>query len=113
MSMTNDQICGAISYGWPGKEYSVRGDKVIFIEGVANLPANAELQSALDAYAAHVSATAYRGKRAAEYPVIGDQLDAIWKELNARRINGENLVQDADDMLDAVLAVKRAHPKPE
>ena len=47
------------------------------------------------------------------YPSTGDQLDALWKELNYRRLQGEDLVQDADDMLGAVPAVKQAHPKPE
>lgn len=55
----------------------------------------------------------YKQLRADEYPAIGDQLDAIWKELNARRLKGENLTQDADDMLGQILAVKRKHPKPE
>ena len=58
-------------------------------------------------------ATAYRDARRDAYPPIGDQLDSIWKELNYRRLQGEDLVQDADDMLGAVLAVKSAHPKPE
>jgi len=58
-------------------------------------------------------ATAYRDARRDAYPPIGDQLDSIWKELNYRRLRGEDLVQDADDMLGAVLAVKSAHPKPE
>ena len=58
-------------------------------------------------------ASAYRDARRDAYPPLGDQLDALWKELNYRRLQGEDLVQDADDMLGAVLAVKQAHPKPE
>jgi len=58
-------------------------------------------------------ASAYRDARRDAYPPIGDQLDALWKELNYRRLQGENLIQEADDMLGAVLAVKSAHPKPE
>lgn len=54
----------------------------------------------------------YEQLRAKEYPPIGDQLDAIWKELNYRRLNGETLVQDADDMLGKILAVKQKYPKP-
>ena len=50
-------------------------------------------------------------KRREEYPDIGDQLDAIWKELNNLRMNGENLVSDADSMLGKILAVKKNHPK--
>ena len=50
--------------------------------------------------------------REKSYPSIGDQLDAIWKELNNKRLAGENLVSDADDMLGQILAVKKKYPKP-
>ena len=55
----------------------------------------------------------YKDDRRSEYPDIGDQLDALWKELNYRRLNGDNLVQDADDMLGQILAVKAKYPKGE
>lgn len=42
----------------------------------------------------------YRNKRAAEYPPIGDQLDALWK-------GGD----DATAMLKKVLEVKNKYPK--
>ena len=46
-------------------------------------------------------ATPYRQLRAAAYPPIGDQLDALWK-------GGA----DEAAMLEAVLAVKAKYPKP-
>jgi len=64
-------------------------------------------------HAAHVTAIAYKEKRRVEYPPLGDQLDAIWMELNSRRMKGENLIQDADDMLGVILNIKKKHPKPE
>jgi hypothetical protein len=54
-------------------------------------------KSAVEAY---VASHAYIAKRQAEYPPIGDQLDAIWK-------GG----QDASDMLARVQAVKEKYPK--
>ena len=42
----------------------------------------------------------YAQKRAAEYPPIGDQLDALWKGGDA-----------ADEMLAKVQAVKTKYPK--
>lgn len=54
----------------------------------------------------------YIGKRVSEYPDIRDQLDAIWKELNYRRLNGDNLVSDADEMLGKILSIKKKYPKP-
>jgi hypothetical protein len=54
-------------------------------------------KSAVDAY---VNAHAYIAKRKAEYPPIGDQLDALWK-------GGEA----AAEMLAKVQAVKAKYPK--
>ena len=53
-----------------------------------------------DAVQAYVDAHAYIAKRAAEYPPIGDQLDALWK-------GGA----EAEAMLAKVQAVKARYPK--
>jgi hypothetical protein len=53
-----------------------------------------------DAVQAYVDAHAYKAKRAAEYPPIGDQLDALWK-------GGA----EAEAMLAKVQAVKQKFPK--
>ncbi|MGB0817421.1 MAG: hypothetical protein ACPGQQ_00850 [Candidatus Puniceispirillaceae bacterium] len=55
----------------------------------------------------------YRDARAQEYDPIGDQLDAILKQINHDRLNGKELVQDMDDTLSRWLSVKARHPKPE
>ena len=49
---------------------------------------------------AYVDAHAYIAKRQAEYPAIGDQLDALWKGSEA-----------AAEMLAKVQAVKTKFPK--
>ena len=49
---------------------------------------------------AWVNPNAYKSKRAAEYPPIGDQLDALWKGGDA-----------ATEMLAKVQAVKTKYPK--
>ena len=53
-----------------------------------------------DAVQAYVDAHAYIAKRQAEYPSIGDQLDALWKGGDAQA-----------EMLAKVLAVKTKFPK--
>lgn len=55
----------------------------------------------------------YRQKRRAEYQDVGDTLDAILKQLNHDRLNGRELIQEADDVLNHWLAVKAKHPKAE
>jgi hypothetical protein len=54
----------------------------------------------LAAVAAWVDPEAYKYKRAAEYPAITDQLDALWKGGDA-----------AAEMLAKVQAVKAKYPK--
>lgn len=49
---------------------------------------------------AHAASKEYITKRAAEYPTIGDQLDALWKGGDA-----------ATEMLAKVQAVKNKYPK--
>lgn len=53
------------------------------------------------AWEAEQATNGYKAKRAAEYPPIGDQLDALWK-------GGEA----AAAMLAQVQAVKAKYPKP-
>ena len=54
----------------------------------------------MDAVNAWVDPNAYKAKRVAEYPPIGDQLDALWKGGDA-----------AAEMLAKVQAVKTKYPK--
>lgn len=72
----------------------IRGDEAFDVEGNAVAYDEAAVQAEMDA-------TAYIAKRIAEYPPIGDQLDALWK-------GGDT----AAEMLATVQAVKTKYPKP-
>jgi hypothetical protein len=48
----------------------------------------------------------YRTLRAQEYPPIGEQLDVLWKEIQALP-----RTQEADAMLQQIRAVKEKYPK--
>jgi len=74
--------------------YDANGDSVT-IDETAIAAEITRLQAEYDA-------KAYARSRAAEYPAIGDQLDALWKGGAA-----------AEEMLAAVMAVKSKYPKPE
>ena len=50
----------------------------------------------------------YQELRAAAYPPIGDQLDALWKSLAS---SGLVLGTDGESMLNAIKEVKISHPK--
>jgi len=53
----------------------------------------------------------YDEKRRDKYSPIGDQLDTIWKQFNQMRLEGTPLIQEADDELGKILAIKKEHPK--
>lgn len=59
-------------------------------------------QAETAAAAAELAKTEYQRQRAAEYPTVGDQLDALWK-------GGDS----AAEMLAQVQAIKAKYPKPE
>lgn len=62
----------------------------------------------------HRAEVRYKQKRANAYPSIGDQLDAILKQLNAMSLNGELLlVPELDIVIEKWLQVKTDFPKPE
>ena len=54
----------------------------------------------------------YAKKRRESYPDIGDQLDAIYMHFNMVRMQGGNLAEPTDVMLNEILQVKQKYPKP-
>lgn len=53
----------------------------------------------------------YAIRRGSEYPKYGDQLDAIWKFINAYKDAGNPIPKDVQDQIDSVNQVKANHPK--
>ncbi len=80
--------------------YSLYPNVVTIIDTTAYDKDGNEVTYDKDAVNAWVDPNAYKAKRAAEYPPIGDQLDALWK-------GGEA----AAEMLATVQAVKAKYPK--
>lgn len=81
----------------PGTAWNLRGDQLEQAEDGSprvDVPSLDQLQPLMDA-------VAYREKRAAEYPSLADQLDAMWKGGDA-----------AAEMQKTVQAVKEKYPKP-
>lgn len=74
-------------------------------------PTEAEIETAHAEWEAEQAATEYKRLRAPEYLPIGDQLDAILKHLNYRRTQGDELVQELDDIIGDWLNVKSKYPK--
>jgi hypothetical protein len=86
----------------PGAEWVLRGDDLEWLDAQQTRPTDAEIEAEIVRLQAEHEAQAYARSRRAEYPPIGDQLDALWKGGDA-----------ATEMLAKVQAVKAKYPKPE
>lgn len=105
----------ALEHGWPDKQWSCVGNdyKNLVWNDESKKPTRPEINSAWKAFEKEKEAKAYIEKRAAEYPPIGDQLDATLKGFNQLRLNGTDLPSDLDHVVNQWLAVKAKHPKPQ
>jgi ABC-type Fe3+-citrate transport system substrate-binding protein len=52
----------------------------------------------------------YRKLRAREYPSVGDQLDALWKTVQALQ-DGKSIPDDAAEVLSRIRSIKAGAPK--
>jgi hypothetical protein len=67
-----------------------------------DIPSDQEIAAEVARLESEYAAKEYQRKRVNEYPLIGDQLDALWKGGTA-----------ADEMKATIMAVKAKYPKPE
>lgn len=54
----------------------------------------------------------YRDRRKEKYPEIGEQLDAVWKQLKVMNEQGIELIPEAKEMLGKISQVKSDEKKP-
>lgn len=63
---------------------------------------------------AYIKNEKYKDDRRDAYPDIGDQLDAILKQLNFMQMDGQtDLITEMDGLISQWLKVKRDIPKPD
>ena len=62
----------------PGAEWVVRGTEIEWLDSKQTQPTDAEIQAEITRLQAEYDAKVYARSRAAEYPAIGDQLDALF-----------------------------------
>jgi hypothetical protein len=87
---------------YPGTQWAINDNNYDTLDWLDSTPkpTQAELDALWGPLLAERARTAYIDLRAAEYPPIGDQLDALWKGGDA-----------AAEMLVIVQAVKVKYPK--
>ena len=76
------------------------------------IPTETEINDTIVIIEAEEASVKYKEDRKPGLPIIGDQLDVIWKQFNQMRLNGQPLIPEADDMLDNILSNKDKYPKP-
>lgn len=87
--------------GWKHNHQSgMATDGGVIIDFPGGIPSDEDIDTWKTEYDAHISATAYIGKRVDDYPTIGEQLDKIYHE-------------GIDEWKKVIKAVKDKHPKPE
>ena len=62
----------------PGAEWVLRADDLEWLDTQQTQPTEAEIQAEITRLQAEYDAKVYARSRAAEYPAIGDQLDALF-----------------------------------
>lgn len=85
----------------PNAKWSLYGDKLEWFDTEQIQPSDSDITAEVLRLQTKYDAAEYQRRRVAEYPPIGDQLDALWKGGDA-----------ASEMLAAVQAVKLKYPKP-
>lgn len=75
-------------------------------------PSLKSLEDAWENYLEEKQANEYKEKRKKEYPDIGDQIDAIWKQLEADSEKGKILEKEASEILQKIREVKNKYKKP-
>lgn len=93
----------AIRSLYPNAEFVIEDNdysKIRWIVAPDNIPTLEELLVEVERIQLQDARLSYRAQRKAEYPFIGDQLDALWK-------GGEA----AAEMAAKILAVKNKYPK--
>ena len=62
----------------PGAQWALRGETLEWLDTEQTKPTEAEIAAEVTRLKAEYDAKAYARSRAAEYPAIGDQLDALF-----------------------------------
>ena len=101
-------IAKALNNIRPNSEWSLNGEEyegITWLDKKTTIPSKGAIENEIERLQKerddYEKAHAYKSKRAAEYPSIGDQLDALWKGGAA-----------AQQMLAKVQEVKAKYPKP-
>lgn len=107
-----DEVVKALGIDPEKVECRITPNNELIIEGVddADIEA-AEATLDIPALDKRMRNAMAKANRQQEYPSVGDQLDAIWKQLKKMQIDNMELDQESSDMLDSIEDIKKKYPK--
>lgn len=105
----------AIRFLFPKAEFEIvlAGvyEGIVWLSTDIEKPTEEELRAAWDAHLLSLKINEYKKKRIAEYPSIGDQLDAIMKWVSTER--EISVPSELKSVAMKCMSVKAKYPKPE
>lgn len=109
MKSTSQILAEAILKQYPEANFAIGEDKKIIEWRNKSIPqpTDVEIEALYQQEVSRLASELYKEKRAAEYPSVGDQLDAIWKALKGLKLSPEVL-----EVLNKIESVKTKYPKP-
>jgi hypothetical protein len=90
----------------PGAEWVLRGDVLEWMDAVQTEPTQSEIDTEVARLDAEYVANAYQRTRAAAYEAITEQLDQLYHDMTAGKLDATG------EWHKAIKAVKDASPKP-
>ena len=90
----------------PNAEWALRGDELEWLDAVQTEPTDAEIDAEVIRLQAEYDANAYQRTRAAAYEDVKEQLDQLYHDMTAGKLD------TTGEWHKAIKAVKDATPKP-
>jgi uncharacterized protein YlxW (UPF0749 family) len=90
----------------PGAEWVLRGDVLEWLDGSQTEPTTAELAAEVTRLQGVYDGNAYQRTRATAYEAIAEQLDKLYHDMTAGKLDATG------EWHKAIKAVKDANPKP-
>jgi hypothetical protein len=90
----------------PGAEWVLRGDTLEWLDGSQTEPTTAEINAEVTRLQAIYDGNAYQRTRAAAYEQVKEQLDQLYHDMTAGKLDATG------EWHKAIKAVKDATPKP-
>ena len=106
MALTHQETFDALRSLKPGASYAIRDGVIEWRDSSQTQPSTSELEAEDAKLKKAYTDNKYQRDRKAKYPEIGDQLDNLYKDILAGKVDS------TCEFAKAIKAIKDANPKP-